>query len=203
MKNLETPATKLAVYGARGSLGSAVLVEALHRQYEVTAIVDELNALQARPGLRTKGGTPADAIEVNRAVAGMDAVVCLLGEELPGDARDDFQLVFKTLLALLDGLEVAGVKRLLVVDDFTWLDEGGGSAAAPVRHLRERLIASPLAWTLVEAPVRPDETLGPDDFLQPSEAAQALRRFAAGLLDEMNLALHVRERVRIAEEGVR
>lgn len=202
MKNLETPATKLAVYGARGSLGSAVLVEALHRQYEATAIVDELNALQARPGLRTKGGTPSDALEVSRAAAGMDAVVCLLSEELPGDARDDFQLVFKTLLALLDGLEVAGVKRLLVVDDFAWLDEGGG-AAAPVRHLRERLIASPLAWTLVEAPVRPDETLGPDDFLQPSEAAQALRRFAAGLLDEMNLALHVRERVRIAEEGVR
>lgn len=203
MKNLETPATKLAIYGARSSLGSAVLVEALHRQYETTAILDDLNALRARPGLRTKGGTPDDAMEVSRSVAGMDAVICLLGEALPNEARGDFQRVFRTLLALLDGLEVAGVKRLLVVDHFTWLDEGSGLTPAPGRHLRERLIASPLTWTLVEAPARLGETLGPDDFLQPSAAGLALRRFAAGLLDEMNLALHVRERVRLEERGTR
>lgn len=201
MKNLETPVTKVAVYGAHGSLGSALLVEALHRQYEVTAIVDELNVLQARPGLRTKGGTPFDSLEVSRSAAGMDAVVCLLDQQLPGTPGDDFPQMYRALLAMLDGLEVAGVDRLLVVDDFTWLDGSPERPFAPVRHLQERLTASLIDWTFFEAPAGPVEKLDLDDFLQPSEAALALRRFAAALLDEMNLALHVHERVRIVEGG--
>jgi hypothetical protein len=126
-------------------------------------------------------------------------VLCLLGEQPPGSARDDFPLLFRALLALLDGLEVAGVKRLLVVDDFAWLDEIPQQPSAPVQHLLERLLASPIAWTLVEAPVAPGEKLDFADFVQPGAGALPLRRFAAGLLDEMNLSLHVHERVRIVE----
>jgi len=200
MKNLETPAYKLALYGARSSLGNAVLVEALHRQYEAMAIVDQLNALPSIPGLRTKGGDLSDPLSVSHSVAGMDAVVCLLGEQLPGAARrDDFPLLFRALLAMLDGLEVAGVKRLLVVDDFAWLDESPQQPSAPVSHLLERLLASPIAWTLVEAPQPTGEDLQFADFEQPAERALPLRRFAAGLLDEMTLSLHVHERVRIIE----
>ncbi|MBD9425467.1 NAD(P)H-binding protein [Pseudomonas sp. PDM15] len=199
MKNLETPAYKLALYGARSSLGSAVLVEALHRQYEAMAIVDQLNALPSIPGLRTKGGDLSDALSVSHSVAGMDAVICLLGEQLPGTARDDFPLLFRALLAMLDGLETAGVKRLLVVDDFAWLDESPQQPSAPVSHLQERLLASPIAWTLVEAPAPTGETLQFADFVQPGDRALPLRRFAAGLLDEMTVSLHVHERVRIVE----
>lgn len=199
MKNLETPAFKLALYGARSSLGSAVLVEALQRQYEAMAIVDQLNALPSIPGLRTKGGDLSDALAVSHSIAGVDAVVCLLSEQLPGSARDDFPLLFHALLALLDGLEVAGVKRLLVVDDFAWLDESPQQPAAPVQHLQERLLASPIAWTLVEAPAAPTEPLEIADLQQPGAGALPLRRFAAALLDEMSLSLHVHERVRIVE----
>ena len=199
MKNLETPALKLAIYGARSTLGSALLVEALHRQYEATAIIDDFNALPSLPGLRAKGGDLSDAVAVSQSVAGMDAVVCLLNEQMPGPARDDFPLLFQALLAMLDGLEVAGVKRLLVVDDFAWLDESPEQPPAPVRHLKERLLASPIAWTLVDAPAPGAEVLDLAAFTQPTDEALPWRRFAAGVLDEMSLSLHVHERVRIIE----
>ena len=198
MKNLETPAFKLALYGARSNLGLAVLVEALHRQHEALAIVDDLNALPSRPGLRTKHGDLSDAVAVSHGVAGMDAVICLLSEVLARPARDDFPLLFNSLFAMLDGLEMAGVKRLLVVGDLAWLDESP-QQPPPVQHLQERLLASPLAWTLVEAPAPSGETLDFADFVEPSARALPLRRFAAGLLDELTLSLHVHERVRIVE----
>ena len=197
MRNLETPTFKVAVYGACSGLGNALLVSALQRQYEVTALVDDLNALAARPGLRCKQGEPNDAVAVSQSVAGMDAVICLLNELYDAE-HGDFSVQFRALLALLDGLEVAGVKRLLVVDDCTWLEQPETLIPVPAQHLQERLLASPIAWTLVEAPAH-----APRVTLEACADGQAhtlpLLRFAAALLDEIKLSLHVHERVRIAE----
>lgn len=200
MKNLETPAVKMVLYGARSSLGNAILAEALHRQYQATAVLDELNAIRARPGLRAKGGSLFDPIGVSQSVAGMDAVVCLLDAGRLSDdedARDAFTWRFNTLVALLDGLEVADVKRLLVVDDFAWLEAN----QAPVRHLEERLLASPVTWTLVQAPAQPQRLLEIDDFRQPDATALPLHRFAVALLDELGLALHRHQRIHIDLNG--
>ncbi len=203
MKNLETPTTKLALYGAGGTVGSAVLVEALSRQYEVTAIVSDLNALPSRPGIRTKQGDLFDALSVSQSVAGKDAVVCVLCSEcLPAGSEDRsieaFEQVFRALTALLDGLAVAGVRRLLVVDAFAWLEGDSETVPQPVQHLQERLLDSQIAWTLVDKPVQADTPLSLGNFLQPSDTAvQSLRQFAAGLLDELMLALHVRQRIHI------
>lgn len=203
MKNLETPATKLALYGAGGALGSALLVEALGRQHEVTAILDDLNALPSRPGIRTKHGDLFDALSVSQSVAGMDAVICVLcSDGLPGAPENprirQFDQVFRAISALLDGLALAGVRRLLLVDAFAWLD--AGEHPQPARHLEQRLLASPLAWTLVDRPLQVDATLRLDDFLHPGDnpALLNLRRFAAGLLDELLLALHVHQRIQIS-----
>ena len=45
MKNAETPAVKVVLYGAMSSLGSALMAELLRRQHEVIAILDDLTAL--------------------------------------------------------------------------------------------------------------------------------------------------------------
>lgn len=198
MRNLETPTFKVALYGALSGLGSALLVTALQRQYEVTALIDDLNALTARPGLRCKLGTPSDAVAVSQSVAGMDAVICLLSELPTPHQRSDFSLQFSTLLALLDGLEVAGVKRLLVVDDHTWLKQPQPLLPVPAQHLQERLLASPVAWTLIEAPAH-SVPVSVEVCADGQPQAQPLLRFAAALLDEARLSLHVHERVHIDE----
>ncbi|WP_043307257.1 NAD(P)H-binding protein [Pseudomonas sp. ML96] len=197
MHNLETPTCKLALYGAHSSLGNALLAEALHRQYEATAMLTELNSIRARPGLRTKGGELFDPIGVSQSVAGMDAVIALLDST---QDSEEFSQHFNALLALLDGLETAGVQRLLIVDDFAWL-EAEPMPNAPVHTLEARLLASPLCWTLVQAPVQPPRLLEIDDFRQPDATALPLQRFAAALLDEMRLELHRHQLIHIDLHG--
>lgn len=82
MKNAETPVVKVVLYGAMSSLGSALMAEMLRRQHEVIAILDDLNALAPRPGLRTKTGDLFDAQRVKQSVAGSSVVICLL--DAPG-----------------------------------------------------------------------------------------------------------------------
>ena len=82
MKNAETPTVKVVLYGAMASLGGALMAELLRRQHEVIAILDDLNVLAPRPGLRTKSGDLFDAERVNQSVAGSSAVICLL--DAPG-----------------------------------------------------------------------------------------------------------------------
>jgi uncharacterized protein len=76
MKNAETPVVKVVLYGAMSSLGSALMAEMLRRQHEVIAILDDLNALAPRPGLRTKTGDLFDAQRVKQSVAGSSVVIC-------------------------------------------------------------------------------------------------------------------------------
>ncbi|WCD83163.1 NAD(P)-dependent oxidoreductase [Pseudomonas sp. TUM22785] len=208
MKNLESPAYKLALFGALGSLGSATLVEALSRQWEATALLDDLNAIPSRPGIRAKPGEPFDALAVSHAVAGMDAVLCnLCSQPLLASARQqattEFEVEFRAITALLDGLAMARVKRLLVIGDFRWLDEKVGYRPEPGVQLQQRLLDSTLDWTLVDAPsVGGEDLFGLDDFLTPThsnepDAVTALRRFAAAVLDECQLAAHRHQRVRI------
>ena len=209
MKNLETPAVKLAIYGAQGALGSALLVEALHRQYEVTAVLSDLNSVTARPGIRAKTGNLFDSLSVSQSVVGKDAVVCVLSStRLPAGPVDSadraFHKVFSAVSALIDGMSIAGVKRLMVIDRLLWLEQSPDSPAPAAEYLQQRLLHSELQWTLVESPAEAAELLDFDDFVHSpqdhkAEAVAALRRFAAGALDELMLKLHLRQRLRIGD----
>lgn len=152
MLNAETPRLKFALYGAHDDLGSALLVELLSRQHEAVALLDDLNSLSARPGLRTKPGDPFDPLSVSESVAGMDAVICLYHtprlpstDAITGEsARRDF---YQAVEALLLGLERVGVERLLLIADFPAIERQPEVEAA-----LQRLAAHPLKWTLVDAP---------------------------------------------------
>lgn len=157
------------------------MVEALARQFETTLVLDDLNAVDARPGLRTVQGDLFDPISVSQSIAGKDAVVCVL----PTDKADtQFQHTFKAVVALLDGLPVAGVKRLLLVGDFTWLESGAGGLSEPLQQLQDRLTASPVVWTLFDAPSGDTE-------------AQLLSSFASQVVDEVCHAENMHQRIRI------
>ncbi|AXJ07921.1 NADH-flavin reductase [Pseudomonas fluorescens] len=213
MKNAETPAVKVVLYGAMSSLGSALMAELLRRQHEVIAILDDLTALAPRPGLRTKSGDLLDAERVNQSVAGSTAVICLLNA--PGLPLSSDHVEKSVVLgpveqvlavdALIDGLQAANVSRLFVIGDFEALDDPEN--ADPLqRHaaeeIREALQSSPLHWTLVNAP-RSVAGLTIEHFsqvgrtLEPglAEPLERLNRVAVGIADELRLNLHLRQHV--------
>ncbi|MCH4901459.1 NAD(P)H-binding protein [Pseudomonas sp. B707] len=213
MKNAETPAVKVVLYGAMSSLGSALMAELLRRQHEVIAILDDLTALAPRPGLRTKSGDLLDAERVNQSVAGSSVVICLLNA--PGLPLSSDHVEKSVVLgpveqvlavdALIDGLQAANVSRLFVIGEFEALDDPEN--ADPLqRHaaeeVREALQSSPLHWTLVNAP-RSVAGLTIEHFnqvgrtLEPglAEPLERLNRVAVGIADELRLNLHLRQHV--------
>ncbi len=213
MKNAETPVVKVLLYGAMSSLGSALMAEMLRRQHEVIAILDNLNALAPRPGLRTKTGDLFDAQRVKQSVAGSSVVICLL--DAPGLPFNS-EHVEKTIVpgpveqvlavdALIDGMQAANIARLFLVGDFDVLDDPEAEDSLQ-RHaaeeIREALQSSPLKWTLVNEP-RGVPGLTIEHFakiggnLEPrlAEPLERLARTAVGIADELHLNLHIREHV--------
>ncbi|KFE53677.1 NAD(P)-dependent oxidoreductase [Pseudomonas syringae] len=202
MKNAETPVIKIVLFGAISSLGSALMAEMLRRQHEVIAILDDLNALAPRPGLRTKVGSLFDAERVSESIAGSSAVICLLDAKvLPVGAEHDrpdsdldVQEQTRATQTLLAGMQRMNIKRLILVGDFVDMDDS--------RPMFQSLRASDVSWTLVNAP-QGVAGLSIEHFSQVSsslepglaEPLERLARVAAGIADELRLNLHVRELV--------
>lgn len=197
MHNLETPRLKLGVFLPHDSLGQALIAAALHRQHEVTAVLDDLNQLTARPGLRCKLGSLDSVPTVNRAIAGLDVVFACLGGEL----QDDLPVQCGHLIDGALSLGRAGVPRLLLIGHWQWLvDADTADDEALGAGLRRSLEASGLDWTLVEAPALVDG-LRVDDFSGTAAAGNpdAQRAFdcAEALMDEVRLGLHRHQCLRL------
>lgn len=199
MLNAETPRLKFALYGAHSSLGNALLCELLTRQHEAVALVDDLNSMTVRPGLRAKTGDLFDAISVSQSVAGMDAVICLYdspsvpsasGAAATAQPHDFYQAVD----ALLSGLPKVGVERLLLVANFSAERERPEVVAA-----LQRIAVHPLKWTLVDAGTA-GEDLSIEDFsnlegLEADDRRVQLRRIAAGMVDELETPQHLHQQI--------
>ena len=218
MKNAETPVLKIALFGAISSFGSALMAELLRRQHEVIAIVDDLNALAPRPGLRTKVGNLFNAERVGESIAGCSSVICLLDAKvLPVGAGNERAAIDLTpeeqLIAthtLLSCLDRAQTKRLVLVADIQLLHDQPlpdyrdpnldqfQASALIVDALRN----SDADWTLVSAP-QGVAGLSIEHFSQTSKTLEpgleipleVLGRVAAGIADELKLNLHLRQYV--------
>lgn len=104
---------KIALIGATGYVGAAVLEEALARGHAVTALARDPAKFAPREGLTVVRADVYDAAAVTTAVTGTDAVVSAFN---PGwtdpDIHDNF---LKGTLAIDAGVAASGVKRLLVI----------------------------------------------------------------------------------------
>ncbi|HBM08602.1 NADH-flavin reductase [Pseudomonas sp. Choline-3u-10] len=199
MLNAETPRLKFALYGAHSSLGNALLCELLTRQHEAVALVDDLNSMTVRPGLRAKTGDLFDAVSVSQSVAGMDAVICLydspsLATASGAAANHQPHDLYQAVDALLSGLPKVGVERLVLVADLSAKGDDPNVTAA-----LQRIAAHPLKWTLVDANADGDD-LSIEDFsviddLDPSDRRVQLRRIAAGIVDELETPQHLHEQI--------
>ena len=104
---------KLALIGATGFVGSAILKEALDRDHEVTAIVRHPETLAPHAKLHVHRGDIYNSDEMARLVAGHDVVVSAFSpSKTDPDIRKKHVEGIKTMIA---AMKRAGIKRLLVV----------------------------------------------------------------------------------------
>ena len=104
---------KIALIGATGFVGAAVLAEALQRGHQVTALARTPAKIAPQTGLSVVKADVLDAAQVADAVTGHDAVISAYNPGWTNTALHDEFLQGST--AILSGVKRAGLKRVLVV----------------------------------------------------------------------------------------
>jgi putative NADH-flavin reductase len=197
---------KIAHFGATGNVGSRIVVEALSRGHEVTAIAPHPGKLTPHAKLNFQRGDVNDQADVAKLASGHDAVISSV----------KFQLINPRIL--IAGVKQAKVKRLLVVGGAGTLEVAPGVQLVdtpdfPEAYKPEALggreflnvlrAEKVLDWTFLSpsAEFVPGQRtgkfrLGKDRLLTlpNGESKISFEDFAIALIDELENPVHVRER---------
>lgn len=207
---------KIALIGASGFVGSAVLKEALDRGYEVTAIVRHPEKLQSQPKLHPQKGDIYNVDEVARLIAGHGAVISAFS---PVKTDPDIgKTHVQGIKILITAMKQAGIKRLLVVGgagsleakpglrvidtpDFPDQWKGTARATADVLQLLQR--EHDLEWSYLSpsAMLQPGARtgkfrLGMDQLLVDANGQSRIstQDYAVAMIDEVERPAHIRQR---------
>lgn len=210
---------KIALIGATGFVGSAVLAELLQRGHAVTALVRQTGKLPAQAGLTPVVADALDAAQVARAVAGHDAVVSAYN---PGWKEPRIHDLFlQGTDAIVAGAKQAGVRLLIVggagslyvapdlqlVDTPPFPAEYKQGALAAREALRRVQRETGLDWTFVSPPVSLTPgghegayRLGGDQVLMAGDqpAGITVADLAAAIVDELETKKHPGRRFTVA-----
>ena len=215
---------KIALIGATGFVGTALVAELLQRGHQVTALARNPAKLDVRPNLAAKALDAYDPDAVAAAVKGHDAVVSAFN---PGwDDPALYAQFMKGSQAIVGGVEQSGVKRLLVVGGAGSLFVAPGvqlvdtpefaSHVPPnivpgAKAARDALTAlrgnTVLDWTFLSPPamLAPGERtgryrVGGEDLLMAGAAPAGISvaDLAVALVDELETPRHVRARFTVA-----
>jgi putative NADH-flavin reductase len=197
---------KIAVYGATGAIGSAILDEARARGHEVTGI--------SRRGGSAPDQVVGDALDSDltaRVAETHDVIVSAIGPSRMSDDGTRFVDSIANLVATLGDrrLLVVGGAGSLVVDGMRLVDSPGFpdaykaeslKGAASLALLRES--ADDVDWTyLSPAPViLPGERTGTYrvELETPAGDQISIPDYAVALVDEIEQPRHVRQRFTVA-----
>ena len=207
---------KIALIGATGFVGSAILKEALERGHEVTAIVRHPDKLQAHPKLHAKKGDVYSADEVARLVSGHDAVISAFN---PGWSDPEiYNHQVKGTESIIKGVKQAGVKRLLFVGGAGSLEVKPGVQSVdlpqfPAEYKQGALATrdalnllrkeTSLEWSFLSpsADLSPGQRtgkfrLGKDQLLKDAkgESRVSVEDYSVAMLDEVERPAHIRQR---------
>jgi putative NADH-flavin reductase len=215
---------KIALIGATGFVGTAVLAELLERDHHVSALVRNTSRLEAHPRLEAKALDVYDSAAVASAVRGHDAVISAFN---PGwNEAELYALFMKGSEAIERGVEASGVKRLLVVGGAGSLFVAPGvqlvdtpefaahvppNIAPGAQAARDALTVlrgnTSLDWTFVSPPamLAPGERsgqyrVGGEDLLleNGAPAGISVADLAVAIVDEIETPKHVRARFTVA-----
>ena len=207
---------KIALIGATGFVGSAILKEALDRGYEVTAIARHPEKVQSHPKLHAKKGDVYSADEVARLVSGHDAVI---GAFNPGWSDPDiYNHQVKGTRSIIEGVKKSGVKRLLFVGGAGSLEvkpgvqlvdtpefpkewkQGSLAAREALTMLRKE---TSLDWSFLSpsADLSPGQRtgkfrLGKDQLLVDTDGRSriSVEDYAVAMINEAEKPAHIRQR---------
>ncbi len=215
---------KIALIGATGFVGSAVLSEFLARSHRVTVLVRRSSSLAARDGVSPVEADAYDAESVAASARGHDAVVSAFN---PGwndpELYDNF---IRGSSAIERGVEASGVKRLLVVggagslfvapgvqlvDTPEFASHVPANVIPGARAARDALTAlrgnTSLDWTMLSPPALLEAgtrtgayRLGGEDLLMAGDqpAGISVADLAIAIADEIERPQHVRARFTVA-----
>jgi len=190
---------KIAVFGATGKTGQALVTQALAAGHEVAALVRDPAKLDPRAGLTIVVGDAGDSAAVTEVLAGSDAAISLLGNF---NRKPNTEVSDATRILLAAAAE-RGVRRIVVT---TTIGTGGSfrqlkswpfkliirTVAREIWRDRERqeavVFASALDWTVVrpggltDQPATGRWTLVGGDDPQPKKVSITRADVAAALL---------------------
>ena len=204
---------KLLVIGAAGKTGSAVVDQARSRGIEVTALIHTYSPMP--DGIRVIEGDAADPAILDSAIAGQDAIIDTIGNEVP---YKESSLETTTAHAILESMQRQNVRRLLVISAL-----GVGDSKRNTSFVYDHLLmptflrgvvrdktgmerevsASNLDWTIVRPTLlTDDEPGGITKLYDPvdGDVAHKISRddLARFLVDELTSDLHIHKAINIA-----
>ena len=214
---------KIVVIGATGNVGKRVIAESLRRGHEVVGVVRDPAAVQSPDSrVRLVKGDATNAGSVAGVVKGADAVVSAISPR-PNARGLPAPSLAANSRALIDGLQKAGVKRVLYVGGASSLEVAPGKALADMpdfpaaykdeaREGREALAiwrgeAKGLDWTYLSpaAEIAPGERTGKyrttgDQLLVDARGKSFItfEDYAVAVLDELERPKHVGKRFGVA-----
>ncbi|TWC31714.1 hypothetical protein FBY03_11950 [Pseudomonas sp. SJZ079] len=211
---------KIALIGASGFVGSAVLQEALNRGHQVTAIVRNPQKLPPHAALTAVAADAYDAEALSGQLTDHDAVIHAFN---PGWGTADIRQRFvQGTQAIYAAVKQAAVQRLLVVGgagslyvapglqlldtaDFPAAYKEGAEGARQALQLIQSETA--LDWSFISPPahLHPGERtgqfrLGSDQLLMSGAAPAgiAVTDLAVAIIDELENPQHIRQRFTVA-----
>lgn len=210
---------KIALIGATGYIGSALLDEAVDRGHDVTAFVSRPEKVAARPGVQAVRVDVQDGAALAARLAGFDAVISAFS----GHAQQDVHGYYvRGIGQVVAAVKAARVPRLLVVGGAGSLEVAPGvqlvdTPAFPAQWkataegardaLRLLRAEDGLDWTMLSpaAHIEPGRRtgifrLGSDTLLTDAEGNSriSLQDYAVAMIDELERPAHARKRFTVA-----
>ena len=206
----------VALLGATGFVGSALLKEALDRGYEVTAIVRHPEKLEKREGLIAKAGDDYDTSLLATLIQGNDVIISAFNPGWKDQNLYDDQ--FRGTASIIAAIKKGGIKRVLwvggagelevkpgvrVVDSPdlpSWVRPG---SLATIDALDQLGKEPELEWSYLSLSAELNSgqrtgkfRLGNDQLLGDATGKSkiSVQDYTVGMIDELERPAHVRQR---------